>query len=73
MMSDAGKIKALNDAARTLFTGCKVLFIRGVKALPMLNKLIKLVRNYDRFSADSNPSGEHDFDSLQYAIKLVEL
>ena len=70
-MSDAGKIKLLNDAARTTFTGCRVLLTRGVQALLILDELMKLVQNYDGFSDDNDPYGEHDFGSLQYAGRTV--
>jgi len=70
-MDDAGRIKALNDAARTSFTGCRVLITRGVQALLRLDGLMELVRNYDSFSADNDPYGENDFGSLQYAGQTV--
>lgn len=70
-MDDAEKIKALNDAARTTFTGCRVMLTRGVQSLPSIGELLKLVRNFDSFSPDNDPYGEHDLGSLRFIGQTV--
>ena len=40
-MTDAEKIKALNDAARTTFTGCRVMLTLGVQSLDGIAELLE--------------------------------
>ena len=39
---------------------------KGVLGLPNVLGLIRAVRNYDKFSEDNDPYGEHDFGSLDW-------
>jgi hypothetical protein len=57
------KIRALNDAFRTTFTGGKVLLTAGVNALPPNVKavVIRYVATFSDFNEDNDPHGEHDF------------
>ena len=62
----ATTIRDLNDAFRTTFRGGKVVMTASVAALPEMvraNALIEVTR-FDRFTADNDPHGEHDFGSF---------
>jgi hypothetical protein len=61
MRSD--QIAALNDRARTTFTGCRVVLTEGIQALPDTIRLdiLQQVRSFDAFTPDNDPWGEHDF------------
>lgn len=61
---EAGKIAALNDHARQSFTGCRVLITPGIQALGDVAAVIRAVQQFDEFTADNDPYGEHDFGSL---------
>jgi len=56
-------IAALNDRARTTFTGCRVVLTEGIQALPDIDRLdiLQRVQSFDAFTPDNNPWGEHDF------------
>jgi len=61
----AAKIAALNDKCRS--TGIQVVLTAGVNdALPDLMGLMQAVRDFDRFTEDNDPYGEHDFGSLEW-------
>lgn len=64
-MSDAVKIKALNDEARRTFAKCRVLVTPGVRALDRLPDVLAAVRGFDDFHAGNDPYGEHDFGSVE--------
>jgi hypothetical protein len=64
-MSDATKIRALNDAARRTLIGCKVMLTSGVQALGKLPDVLAAVRSFDEFHAGNDPYGEHDFGSME--------
>jgi hypothetical protein len=70
-MTDAKKIKALNDAARATFTGCRVMLTTGVQSLQGIGGLLEQVQKFDSFSADNDPYGEHDFGSLRFSGQTV--
>ena len=70
-MSDVERIKALNDAARTTFTGCRVMLTPGVQSLDGIAELLEQVQRFDSFSADNDPYGEHDFGCLRFAGQTV--
>ena len=59
-------IRALNDAFRQSFEGGHVALSAAVADLPAaaIAEIIKAVRAFDRFDADNDPHGEHDFGSL---------
>jgi len=65
------RIRALNDAFRTTFSGGKVMMTAGVDALSNVLKglLIAKVQAYDGFTADNDPHGEHDFGALDFLGK----
>ena len=68
-ISGAAPIAALNDAFRRSFSGGRVVLSAGVTALPSVARaaLLAAVRVFDRFDADSDPHGEHDFGAVTVA------
>jgi len=58
----ANKVRALNDALRTM-TGGRVMLTAGVDALPSDVKamVIRRVATFYDFTPDNDPHGEHDF------------
>ena len=68
-MTDAqtNRIRALNDLARQTFSDCRVMITPGIQALDNLEVVLRAVQQYDAFTADNDPFGEHDFGSLQHA------
>ena len=63
------KIRQLNDAFRTTFTGGRVMLTASVEALPSDVKAmaIRKVATYDDFTAENDPHGEHDFGAFDLA------
>lgn len=63
-MSDdeAIKLAKLNDQLRTTFQGGSVCMTAGINALPEATRLrvFKSVRQYNNFTPDNDPYGEHD-------------
>lgn len=66
-MCDVDKVRALNDAARSTLTGCRVMVTQGVAALQSTGQVLAEVRRYSNFSTDNDPFSEHDFGSLEVA------
>jgi hypothetical protein len=67
--SKADRIRELNDAFRRTFIGGAVMITAGVEAMPLDQRrsLLEKVRNFDAFSEDNDPHGEHDFGSVDEA------
>jgi hypothetical protein len=61
------RIRALNDAFRTTFSGGRVLLSAGVAELPACVKAEALhqVASFKDFTPDNDPHGEHDFGSFE--------
>jgi hypothetical protein len=57
------RIRELNDAFRSSFSGGKVMMTAGVHELPDCVKADALVKvaTFKEFTRDSDPYGEHDF------------
>lgn len=70
-MYDVNQVRALNDAARTTLTGCRVMVTQGVDALGRMDEVLGAVSSYIAFDADNDPFGEHDFGSMQVAGQTV--
>src|SRR5271165_5721648 len=69
----AARIRELNDAFRSTFAGGKVTMTAGVYALPDMVKAAALQKaaQFDDFSEENDPYGEHDFGSFEYAGKTI--
>jgi hypothetical protein len=67
--TDVVKIRVLNDHARRTFTGCRVVVTCGITALgnAALPQILRLVQQFNQFTADNDPYGEHDFGRIVYA------
>jgi len=57
------EIAALNDLARKTLQGCEVIFTPGILACEEFEscEVLHLVRDFDAFTAENDPYGEHDF------------
>lgn len=74
MSDNSKKIAELNDAARKMQrnTGTvRIVVTPGVIALlqtdgPRVNALMSAVANFDTFTEDNDPYGEHDFGSFEF-------
>jgi hypothetical protein len=62
----ADRIRALNDAFRSSFSGGHVFLSAGVVALPdcVKSNALLQVAAFDAFTDDNDPHGEHDFGSF---------
>src|ERR1700694_3304738 len=61
------RIRELNDALRTTFSGGRVLMTAGVNELPDMvkaNVFLKVAR-FDEFTIDNDPHAEHDFGAFE--------
>lgn len=61
-------IKTLNDNFRKTFTGGQVLLTAGINAKPTDNvaNILSMVRDFNKFTPDNDPYGEHDFGNFDY-------
>jgi hypothetical protein len=61
------KIAFLNDGLRRTFASGRVLMTAGVQALPegKLAAVLERVRQFDEFTPDNDPHGDHDFGSFE--------
>ena len=61
-------IKTLNDNLRQTFCGGKVMLTQGISFKPTLEKaeIMEKVRQFDDFTEDNDPYGEHDFGSFDH-------
>lgn len=66
-------IAALNDNFRKTFTGGQVLLTAGIATMSSEDKanIISLVQNFDNFTPDNDPYGEHDFFSIDYKCNKI--
>ena len=61
-------IATLNDTFRKTFTGGQVLLTAGIDSMSMDDKanILSKERNFNDFTEDNDPYGEHDFGSFDY-------
>jgi len=59
----AERIACLNDEYRKARQGFMVT--RGVSALPNIVTVLSMVQDFNEFSEDNDPYGEHDFGSFE--------
>ena len=60
----AASVAVLNDRFRK--SGFGVTLTCGIQSIQNLDELLRVIRGYNRFSADNDPYGEHDFGSLSW-------
>lgn len=62
------KVAALNDQARTGFSGCTVFLTKGIFELPELvqTQILEKVRGFEDFTSDNDPYAEHDFGAFDF-------
>ena len=67
--TERSSIARLNDVFRQSFFGGRVVMSAGIAALPSVARaaILAAVRGFDRFDADSDPHGEHDFGAVTVA------
>ncbi len=67
-MDDTAKICALNDHARQNFIGCRVVITAGIQSLgdEAMSAILLAVQQFDQFTTDNDPYGEHDFGKITY-------
>ena len=61
-------IAKLNDAFRQTFIGGTVVLTIGIQALPEIDQcgLLEAVQQFNHFTPDSDPYGEHDFGAFNH-------
>ncbi|MGJ4972899.1 DUF3768 domain-containing protein [Bradyrhizobium sp. HKCCYLRH1073] len=67
--TNAEKICRINDGfRRSMVFGGTVLLTPGVSSLEpeRLAELLQLVRDFDQFTPDNDPHGEHDFGAVEF-------
>lgn len=60
------EISCLNDQLRTTFVGGAIMITPGIESLTLGQRwaLMSAVRNFNAFSTDEDPYGEHDFGAI---------
>ncbi|MBR1604838.1 MAG: DUF3768 domain-containing protein [Alphaproteobacteria bacterium] len=61
-------IRELNDEFRKTLKGGKVLITKGVAKLSVTEQIaiMEKVKNFNQFTHDNDPNGEHDFGAFDY-------
>lgn len=69
-LSPEERIVELNDALRRSFCGGRVVFTRGIADLPhrTIGEVVTMVQEFEDFSEDNDPYGEHDFGAFTHPI-----
>ncbi len=62
------RVRFLNDEARQHFTDGRIVFTRGIAALPVDDQadILDRVRTFDDFGPHNDPWGEHEFGAFEY-------
>jgi hypothetical protein len=68
----AARLRELNDALRQSFSGGRIVITSGVAALSedMRTAVLAAVQAFDRFDADNDPYGEHDFGAVEVGVRV---
>ena len=68
MTTQTEKIRQRNDLARSTFFGITIMLTEGVRCLPTADHeaVITKVREFDAFTPDNDPHGEHDFGAFEH-------
>jgi hypothetical protein len=72
-MDSTAKIRALNDALRTLTGEGRIFVTAGISALPPEEQaqIMQRVFTFSAFSPDNDPYGEHDFGGFEHAGETI--
>ena len=70
-MSNTEAIRALNDQFRTRLLGGRVMMTCGIAGRMDSNEILKRVTEFDAFSSDNDPHGEHDFGSFDHGDDTI--
>ena len=65
------RIRQLNDLARQTFMDCRVMITPGLQAMDGMDAVLRKVQQFDAFTPDNDPYGEHDFGSLQHTGETI--
>jgi hypothetical protein len=65
--TSAARVRALNDFFRTSLIGGRIVLTHRVGELSeeKLRELLTAVKNFDNFTDDNDPHGEHDFGAIE--------
>ena len=66
-LTQADRIRVLNDNFRSTFVGGQVVMTQAVAELPLdvRARLILAVQSFNDFSEDNDPHREHDFGAIE--------
>src|ERR1019366_8991035 len=70
-MYDSEKTRVLNDAFRKTLSGGRVLVTAGISAREDVATILEQVREYNDFSEDDDPYGEHDFGAIRHGDQQI--
>lgn len=61
------RTRTLNDTFRSTFAGGKIFMTASIQALPadLVARALDRVRQFNEFTEDNDPHGEHDFGSFE--------
>lgn len=74
LTEETARIRELNDAFRRAPSKLgRLVTTRGIASLPFDQQLtiIAKVQDFQKFSADNDPNGEHDFGSFDFRDKTI--
>ena len=73
MNTTTARVRALNDQLRTTGQGGQLVVTHGIAALDLSAKaaIFAAVQEFDRFTPDNDPYGEHDFGALDVVGERV--
>ena len=73
MTTKTERIRALNDALRTVGNSGRVMLTRGILSLPKVNvdEILNAVASFTEFDADNDPHREHDCALLTAAGQKI--
>lgn len=75
-MCEKKMIRALNDELRANMNNSElgiVVVTSGINAMGaiVMKAILRHVKNYDAFTTDNDPHGEHDFGSFEYGLDTI--
>lgn len=67
------RIRDLNDALRTTFSGGRIVMTAGVDALPddVWAEVLRIVSSYSSFTTNNDANSEHDFGNFEVGGKKL--